>query len=136
MKRFLELIDNSKLCYKEKPLQSIDVIITQKDLVKMGCPFLPTGFIDFLKQYNGLTSSDSVIFGIPPLENESLNIVDFNARYNTLPNMAILGYDDSAFLVYDNAENKYKLIDRYDDVMLDEYLEDELVYALNSILHI
>ena len=87
-------------------------------------------------QYNGVMASDSAILGIPPLENERLNIVDFNAEYNALPNIAILGYDDSAFLVYDNAENKYKLIDRYDGIMLDEYLEDELVYALNSILHI
>ena len=136
MKRFLELIDNSKICYKEKPLQSIDIIKTQKELVKSGCPFLPSEFIDFLKQYNGVMASDSAILGIPPLENERLNIVDFNAEYNALLNIAILGYDDSAFLVYDNAENKYKLIDRYDGIMLDEYLEDELVYALNSILHI
>ena len=136
MNRLLELIAKSDVCHKENALKSVDIIRTQKDLVKMGCPFLPVEFIDFLKHYNGVSASDCAILGVPPLEDDRLNIVEFNKQYNGSTNMAILGYDDSAFLVYDNNENLYKLLDRADLVLLDEYAHDELVYALNSILHI
>lgn len=136
MNRLLELIAKSDVCHKENALKSVDIIRTQKDLVKMGCPFLPVEFIDFLKHYNGVSASDCAILGVPPLEDDRLNIVEFNKQYNGSTNMAILGYDDSAFLVYDNNENLYKLLDRADLVLLDEYAPDELVYALNSILHI
>lgn len=136
MNRLLELIAKSDVCHKENALKSVDIIRTQKDLVKMGCPFLPVEFIDFLKHYNGVSASDCAILGVPPLEDDRLNIVEFNKQYNGSTNMAILGYDDSAFLVYDNNENLYKLLDRADLVLLDEYAPDEIVYALNSILHI
>ena len=136
MNRLLELIAKSDVCHKENALKSVDIIRTQKDLVKMGCPFLPVEFIDFLKHYNGVSASDCAILGVPPLEDDRLNIVEFNKQYNGSTNMAILGYDDSAFLVYDNNENLYKLLDRADLVLLDEYAHDEFVYALNSILHI
>ncbi|MBE6450673.1 MAG: hypothetical protein E7016_01770 [Alphaproteobacteria bacterium] len=136
MNRLLELIAKSDVCHKENALKSVDIIRTQKDLVKMGCPFLPVEFIDFLKHYNGVSASDCAILGVPPLEDDRLNIVEFNKQYNSSTNMAILGYDDSAFLVYDNNENLYKLLDRADLVLLDEYAPDEIVYALNSILHI
>ena len=136
MIRILELIKSSRICHKEKPLQCVDIIKTQKDLVKMGCPFLPVEFVDFLKQFNGVKASDCAILGIPPLEDNSLNIVEFNKQFNGSTDVAILGYDDSVFLIYDNNENLYKLLDRADSVLLDEYGPDELVYALNSILHI
>ena len=136
MLRLFKLIESSNICHKEKPLQLIDVIKTQKDLVKMGCPFLPVEFIDFLKQFNGVSASDCAILGIPPLDDNRLNIVEYNMQFNASDDVAIIGYDDSAYLIYDNSENKYKLIDKNDMIVLEEFLNDELVYALNSILHI
>lgn len=136
MKRLLDLISKSNICHREQSLKVVDVIKTQKHLTQLGCPFLPTGFIDFLKQYNGVSASDCAILGVPPLNDERLNIIKFNKQFNNSSEMTILGYDDSAFLVYNSAENMYKLLDRSNKIVLDEYSENELVYALNSILHI
>lgn len=136
MQRLLNLIEKNNVCHKEAPLKTVDVIKTQKELVKLGCPFLPVEYIDFLKQYNGVSSSDCAILGIPPLDDDRLNIVEYNSQFNASSDITILGYDDDAYLVYDNQENNYKLVERTTMQVLEVYSNDELVYALNSILHI
>lgn len=136
MIELLKCITKNNICHKEKPLQSADIIKTQKSLILQGCPFLPVDFLSFLKHFNGVKASDSAILGIAPLEDDSLNIVEFNARFNFAENKAILGYDDSTFLIYDNTDNRYKLVDRYDMIVLDVFSDNELVYAINSILHL
>ena len=108
MKRLLEQIAQTNRYKKEAPLETIDIIQTQKTLVKDGYPFLPAEIIEFLKYYK---------------------------VFNAIENTAILAYDDMTYLVFDNNENTYKLVDRTDFVTIDEYLSGELVYALNSILH-
>lgn len=134
MKRLLEQIAQTNRYKKEAPLETIDIIQTQKTLVKDGYPFLPVEFIEFLKHYNGLSATDSAVLGILK-NNSSLDIYAFNKVFNAIENTAILAYDDMTYLVFDNNENSYKLVDRTDFVTIDEYLSDELVYALNSILH-
>ena len=83
----------------------------------------------------GTKRSDSAVLGIPPLENESLNILTFNQNYNAVANTAILGYDDMYYLLFDNLKQRYMLVDRIGFDVIEEYLSDELVYAINSILH-
>ena len=135
MKRLLAQIAKSNRYIKEAPLEAVDIIKTQKKLVQQGYPFLPVEFIDFLKCHNGLSASDSAVLGIPPLENESLNILTFNQNYNAVANTAILGYDDMYYLLFDNLKQRYMLVDRIGFDVIEEYLSDELVYAINSILH-
>ena len=135
MIELLKYIKASQKCYKEEPLNVVDIIKTQKELVRIGCPFLPVDYIEFLTHFNGLRASDCAILGIAPLSDTQLDIVKFNAAYNNSSNIAILGYDDSVFLVYDNIEQKYKLIDKANSVVIEEFLNDELVFAINSILH-
>ena len=135
MKRLLAQIAKSNRYIKEAPLEAVDIIKTQKKLVQQGYPFLPVEFIDFLKYHNGLSTSDSAVLGIPPLENESLNILTFNQNYNAVANTAILGYDDMYYLLFDNLKQRYMLVDRIGFDVIEEYLSDELVYAINSILH-
>ncbi len=136
MIELINYIKKSNFYHKEKPLQVTDIIKTQRELVRQGCPFLPTAFIEFLKYFNGIRASDSAILGIAPLDDKSLNIVDFNVRLNASKDVAILGYDDEVFLIYDGTEDKYKLIDKHDMVVIDHFLNDELAYAINSILHL
>ena len=104
MIELINYIKKSNFYHKEKPLQVTDIIKTQRELVRQGCPFLPTAFIEFLKYFNGIRASDSAILGIAPLDDKSLNIVDFNVRLNASKDVAILGYDDEVFLIYDGTE--------------------------------
>lgn len=135
MIELINYIKKSHVCHKEEPLNIVDIIKTQKELVRMECPFLPADFIEFLTTFNGIRASDCAILGISPLQDKALDIVEFNNQFNDSPDTAILGYDDSVFLIYDNTENNYKLIDKNNMMVVEEFLNDELVFALNSILH-
>ena len=45
MIELINYIKKSHVCHKEEPLNVVDIIKTQKELVRMECPFLPADFI-------------------------------------------------------------------------------------------
>lgn len=136
MGKFLKLLERNKYVHKEEPLAVKDVILAQKDLVKRGYPFLPTAFLEFLQCYNGLSANDSAILGIPPLVESKLDIVKYNREFNHSASLVILGYDDFGFLVYNHPLNCYQLVDKGGNMVLEEFADDELEYALISVLHV
>ena len=136
MTDFLDFLARSKYVELEKPLEIKDVIQAQKELVREGFPFLPTDFLEFLRHYNGVKAADSAILGIPPLHHPDLDIKSFNQEFNTDSDKVILGYDDFGFLIYDSQNKVYQLVDRGGVMVLEEFAEDELGYALNSVLHV
>lgn len=136
MKQFLNFLAQSKYVELEKPLEIKDVIQAQKELVREGFPFLPTDFLEFLRHYNGVKAVDSAILGIPPLRHPDLDIKAFNQEFNTDSDKVILGYDDFGFLIFDAQNKLYQLVDRGGVMVLEEFADDELGYALNSVLHV
>lgn len=136
MQRVLNLLSQGKYLHTEAPLDVKDVILAQKNMVKKGYPFLPVGFLNFLQNYNGVSANDSAVLGIPPLADDGLNIIKFNREFNRDDSSVILGYDDFCFLVYNKPLNCYQLVDKSGDMVLEEFTEDELEYALISILHV
>ncbi|MBO7605015.1 MAG: hypothetical protein J6S61_00925 [Elusimicrobiaceae bacterium] len=134
MINLLKFINENHLLKKEKPLEVKDVIEAQKELVQSGFRLLPEEFIGLLKICNGIQSGAGAILGIGP-KNKALDIVSFNKTYNRSISKVILGYDDFAYLVYDFQQKKYILIDRGDGMELDDFLNDEFVSAVSSVLH-
>lgn len=136
MEKFLNLLAHNKYLHKEEPLAVKDVILTQKKLVKRGYPFLPAAFLRFLQHYNGVSANDSAILGIPPLAESKLDIVKYNREFNHNASLVILGYDDFGVLVYNHPLNCYQLVDKGGNMVLEEFADDELEYALISVLHV
>ena len=136
MEKFLNLLAQNKYLHKEGSLAVKDVILTQKKLVKRGYPFLPLEFLKFLQHYNGVSANDSAILGIPPLAESKLDIVKYNREFNDDASLVILGYDDFGFLVYNQTQNCYQLVDKGGNMVLEEFADDELEYALISVLHV
>jgi len=134
MMNFIQTLKENGYQTQSTPFSKQDVIESQKELVKKGYPFLPLEFISFLKSYNGLRGEDSAVLGIAPKDN-SLDIITFNEMHNESDDMVILGYDDFCFLVYDEQEKDYLLIDRTTGDELESFSADGLSEALNSILH-
>ena len=134
MEKFLNLLAHNKYLHKEEPLAVKDVILTQKKMVKRGYPFLPEAFLRFLQHYNGVSANDSAILGIPPLAESKLDIVKYNREFNHNASLVILGYDDFGFLVYNHPLNCYQLVDKGGNMVLEEFADDELEYALISVL--
>jgi hypothetical protein len=136
MEKFLKLLAQNKYLHKEEPLAVKDIILTQKKLVKRGYPFLPAEFLKFLQHYNGVSANDSAVLGIPPLADGRLDIVKYNREFNDDAASVILGHDDFGFLVYNQPLNCYQLVDKDSNMVLEEFADDELEYALISVLHV
>lgn len=136
MQSLIRLLKKNKSVRCENPLKTADIIQTQKALVKQGCPFLPAEFIDFLKSCNGAKGVDSVIFGIPPLANEDLDIIKFNQALTMPKGYAVLGMDDFCYLVYDQQSEQYRLLTRDSGVILETFNQNELEDALTGIIHL
>ena len=134
MRKPIDAIESCQELKKQAPLAVKDVIEAQKDLVKAGLCFLPEALIELLKIHNGIKGEDGAVLGINP-KDDTLDIVRFNKAHNTSKHKVIIGYDDFAFLVYDEAKKKYLLLDRSDGLELDDFLENELTSAVSSVLH-
>lgn len=136
MKQFIENLFNDPYFQQEAPLPEKDILLTQRELVREGYPFLPLSYLKFLQAANGVMGVDSALLGIPPTANGELDIVAYNVMFNQTNNMVIIGYDEFNFLVYNHAVQKYQLIDREDNLVIEEFTEDEIKFALNSVINI
>ena len=135
MGELLKLIRKNKGTKTELPLQKKDVIAAQKELNKDGYFSLPVEFIRFLEKCNGVEGVDSAILGIPPVQNQALDLMAFNKVKNTPQGMIILGYDDFCFLVFDNHQEQYALISHDLQTTLETFEKEEWEDALLSIIH-
>lgn len=137
MDKILSLLSDSRSGLKlGTPLNTKDIISVQKALTRQGLPVLPSAFINFLRHYNGVKSQDSHILGIAPVSDEQEDIVSFNDEYNQSSDMVILGYDDFGYLVYNTSTKTYQLVDKEGGMVIEEFFEDELEYALISVIHV
>ncbi|MBR6409298.1 MAG: hypothetical protein IKS23_03560 [Alphaproteobacteria bacterium] len=134
MMNFIKTLKDNGYQMQDTPFSSKNVIEAQKELVKSGYPFLPLEFISFLKSYNGLRGEDSAILGVLPRD-KGLDIITFNEIHNGSKDMVILGYDDFCFLVYDELQKDYVLVDRETGDELESFSAEGLPEGLSSILH-
>lgn len=134
MTELSDFLTENQFITKENPLQIRDIIEVQKSLLQAGFHLLPECFIKLLKIHNGIQSQSGAVLGIAP-ENKSLDILSFNKLHNHSTQKIIIGYDDFAFLIYDFKRQAYFLIDKHDNMELDDFLEDELLSAISSVLH-
>jgi len=136
MKKLMEILQHHKEFEVEVPLDVKDLILLQKNFAKNNYPMLPLSFLHFLQHANGVSSGESVILGINASSDELPDIVAYNQMFNETSDQVIIGYDDFDFLVYNHTAQKYQLIDREDNVVVEEYAENDLEKALTSVLHI
>lgn len=135
MGELLNLIRKNKGSKTALPLQKKDIIAAQKELNKDKLSSLPADFIRFLEKCNGVEGVDSTILGIPPIQNQTLDLIAFNKLKNTPQGMIILGYDDFCFLVFDNNQEQYALISHDLQTTLETFEKEEWEDALLSIIH-
>jgi hypothetical protein len=116
------------------PLSGESVVRFRKDLEENSLALLPKEYFSFLRVYNGLASAETMILGYLPSQPQ-YDLISFNCKNNTDPDILILGYDDLSVLIFDSAEKKYLLLDKESSDVVEEFETDELELALNSIVH-
>lgn len=130
MNRFLKEIEGKNFAHGEK-LEPEALIIAQKVLHNMGLGMIPKSYADFLKHYNGLKYDGSYLFGATV--DDDLDIIDQNEKISKPENALLIGCNDFDLLCYDPKSTSYKVVDRGDFAVTDEYSEDELDYALCKV---
>lgn len=103
---------------------STHVIVTQQFLKQHGFAGLPSEFVEFLHNSNGIISDGGVICGIHSNKNNTdistLNILIFHPLHK---DMVFLGYDDFDYLAYNQKHKVYQIIDKDDLEVLEEYTD-------------
>ena len=112
------------------------LIFAQKTLKKLGFAPLPQELTDFLHLQNGFKAEDCRIFGIYPEPNNLMDIVNANIFYQDKfsKDQLLIAENAFDFLLYDTTKQIYKIIDKQDFNVLEEY--KTLEKALENIIKI
>lgn len=113
-----------------------NIIFAQKTLKKFGFTIFPKELTDFWHQQNGFSAEGCHIFGIIPEPNNLMDIVNINIFYqDKLPkNNLLIAENEFDFLIYDASHQVYKIIDKQDLNVLEEYASFE--QAIENIIKI
>lgn len=135
MENLIEYLRQHQINSLGPKVSAKDLADFQTQMFQAGLPTLPFEYTDFLKAINGLKSDETVILGIG-LKNTNFDLFKFNKKFNKNSDSLILAYDDMTFLLYNKAEKKYVLIDRDWSDAFEEFTNNELEFALISIIHL
>lgn len=136
MDSFLEKIKSTPYCVCEEPLEKIDILQYQKDLMKSNLPMLPQDFINLLHFANGISYNGAEIWAIfPNGENfKDIKKENLNRKLEADDNLLVLGTNDFDLIAYNKSENIYQIIDRQDNEVLDQ--SSNLAEMLSWILRL
>ena len=130
------LLSKLKSLAEPSSLRAEELIFAQKALTKFGIAAMPKAFVDLLHHINTLSLEGRHLFGIKP---EPLNFMDivnvnvFQKLASSVDNI-ILGDNEFDFLVYNQPHQKYLIVDKSDNKVLEEY--SDLSSAIYNILKI
>lgn len=136
MDNFLKKIKELPYCVCEKPLEQIDILQYQKELVQNNLPMLPQDFINLLHFANGISYDGAEIWAILPQPNSFRDIKKENLSrlVEVDDKLLILGTNDFDYLAYNKAKNLYQIIDRHDGELLAK--SSDLLAMLSQILRV
>ena len=121
-----EIIDNIHkigTAYKGRPLNTDKLILCQKKLKLNNLPLIPQEYVDFLHKYNSLACDGRWLFGVCPRDESDLDILTENAltpMANKTANL-ILGYSELEYLLWNETESHYQIVDKSDFEVLKTY---------------
>ena len=102
-------------------------------LAKM--PSLPKEYETIILSFNGLSNEGALLLGVTENNNFFPNIVQYNKDFfkNNKSDFLVLGYDDFYYLIFDDRDKKYKVVDQddFDEIVASESIYDPLAYLLH-----
>lgn len=136
MDSFLIKIKNTPYCFCEEPLQQIDILQYQRDLMQNKLPMLPQSFVNFLHFANGISYNGADVWAIFPKQNyfKDIKKENLSLKFERKNELLFLGINDFDYLAYNQAENLYQIIDKDDWEVLSQ--SSDLSEMLSQILRI
>ncbi len=97
-----------------KPLSEAQIKIANIKLKQCGLPEVPSDFVTILNESNGFSNEGALVFGIETASNFFEDLVSFNQKFfhNQSASKLILGYDECFYLLYEDKDKTYKIVDK------------------------
>ncbi len=97
-----------------KPLSEAQIKIANIKLKQCGLPEVPSDFVAIIKESNGFSNEGALVFGIETESNFFEDLVLFNQKFfrRQTASKLILGYDECFYLLYEDKEKTYKIVDK------------------------
>lgn len=133
MNRLIHVLENEFSNIHGSSATPLDIAETQRGLVDNKIIPMPNSYVNFLEHINGINYNGGEIFGVKPPRNLAGDVLDINLRQERFPksNFLVLGVDEFDYLVYNQEQILYQIIDKSDLEVLEEYPDVE-----NAIWHI
>lgn len=120
---------------KNEPLSKPLLTVANLKLRQSSLPQIPESFAALLLEFNGLSNEGSLIFGAELDSTLFYDLVKYNRNFfhDEVSDFLILGYNEAFYLVYDEDEKNYKIVDRddFETEVASERLEDIVPYLLH-----
>ena len=136
IQELIEYLKNDEEIGRNIPTSEVKIAIGVLKLKEAGIAEPCVDFYKLLRNFNGLSNNGCYILGINPENNFFQNLIDYNVKQkdNLTKNEIILGYDDAHWMVYNQTDKNYKIIDPDDGS--EEATTKDLAEAVAFILHI
>ena len=131
---FISSISNTDLG-KNSPATSADLSLARIALKKSDLPNLPEEYSQVLLKFNGLSNEGAVLLGVEKGNNFFPNVITYNQNFfkGTKTDFLILGYDNFYYLIFDEKDNKYKIVDQddFEEITSSAEISDCLTYLMH-----
>ena len=115
----------------------IGEVLTKDNLVKLEkLGFVPSEYISFIKEANGVKYNGASIYGVRTKKLDSFDDVVFNNLEcnDDLDKLLLLGDNEYDYLFYNKEIKEYQIVDKMDMEMLESYSElDDAIARILSI---
>ena len=119
-----------------KPVSTKQIILCQRSLNDNGIAQIPAEYVEILHHFNAFAYDGGFLYGIAPLKGFFMDIIGENLLAD-LPfpeTTIVLGSDECCYLVWNTEQNRYQLIDKTDQMVLNTYTD--CADAIRDILKI
>lgn len=131
---FLEKIASAEIG-KNDAANPSDIAMARVELKKSGLPNLPEEYSQVLLKFNGLSNEGAVLLGVEKGNNFFPSVVTYNQDFfkGAKTDFLILGYDNFYYLIFDEKDNKYKIVDQddFEEITSSAEISDCLAYLMH-----
>lgn len=120
---------------QNEPASVADISRARVALKLAKLPPLPEEYEQVLMSFNGLSNDGPLLLGVEENNNFFPNVVKYNKDFfkAAKADFLILGYDDFFYLIFDDNDKKYKIVDQDDfgEIIVSEDISTPLAYLLH-----
>lgn len=120
---------------RNNPASPNDISKVRVALKMAKFPAMPDEYEKILMSFNGLSNDGPVLLGVEEGNNFFPNVAKYNKEFfkEFKADFLILGYDGFYYMIFDETDKKYKLVDQDDfgEIIVSEEIDGPLAYLLH-----